>query len=479
MANGKAVLAELLKLVVAGDAEAALAMATVDPSLLDARGPNGATPILTAIYYRQEHVARALAAAKPELSLFEACALGETAKVAALLDRDPGAIASYAPDGFFPLALACYFSRQELAEMLLTRGADANQAASNPTQIRPIHSATAARNIPLARLLLSHGADANARQQRGFTPLMAAVQHGQLDMIALLLDHGADPAQPADDGQTPLAMAEAAGNAEALSLLRTAASKAASRPLGIICAIPEEIAHFGGHFAGTDERRVAGFVFRRGLLDGKPAVLVEAGIGKVNAATVATLLLERFDCRVLLFSGVAGGLDPELSVGDVVVGRRLVQHDYGALVSGTMRVYQPGAFPLPGMDDSHGYDLDAGLEAKLRPVLESVELPEMPAAVTGGAPRRPSVRWGTILTGDQFLNCGATRDRLHRDFRAQAVEMEGAAIAQVASRFGVPCLVVRSLSDLAGEESHMDFPQFCRAAAEGASILLRRVAAVL
>lgn len=250
-------------------------------------------------------------------------------------------------------------------------------------------------------------------------------------------------------------------------------------PFGLIAAIPEEIGHFGEHFAEQAATDLAGFRFRSGQLEGRPAVLVEAGIGKVNAAIVATLLIEKFGCRALLFSGVAGGLDPGLGIGDVVVGTRVVQHDYGALVGGRLTVYQPGAFPLPGVDTTHGYALDGGLERRAREVLADVTLPALSAAATGGTARQPVIRFGTVVTGDQFVNCEATRQRLHAEFAAQATEMEGAAVAQVAQRYDVPCLVVRSLSDLAGAESHMDFGAFVTVAASGAALIMRRLATVV
>jgi len=251
-------------------------------------------------------------------------------------------------------------------------------------------------------------------------------------------------------------------------------------PIGLICAIPDEIAHFGASFQETDTVTVARLIFRKGLMEGQPVVLVESGIGKVNAAVVATLLVQVFQCRALLFSGVAGGLDPALGIGDVVVATKLVQHDYGALVDQRIKTYQPGAFPLPGADETHGYYLDPGLEKSVRAALADITLPALDAAATGGEGRVPVIRYGTVLTGDVFLNCEITRDRLHREFgSALAIEMEGGAIAQVAHGFGVPCLVVRSLSDLAGAESHMDFSSFVSAAAEAAAVLIRRLIAVV
>ena len=252
------------------------------------------------------------------------------------------------------------------------------------------------------------------------------------------------------------------------------------RPLGLICAIPDEIAHFGPSFTETSTRTLAGLTFREGTLEGRPTVMVESGIGKVNAAVVATLLAEIFGCHALLFSGVAGGLDPALGIGDVVIATKLVQHDYGALIEGRIKPYQPGVPPLPGFDETHGYALSAGLEAKVRAALEGIALPPFDAKATGAEPRVPKIHFGTILTGDTFLNCEATRERLHRDFgSAMAIEMEGAAVAQVAERYGIPSLVVRSLSDLAGAESHMDFAAFCGAAAEGAAMLIGRLVGVV
>ncbi|MFV3128531.1 5'-methylthioadenosine/adenosylhomocysteine nucleosidase [Niveispirillum sp. KHB5.9] len=245
-------------------------------------------------------------------------------------------------------------------------------------------------------------------------------------------------------------------------------------PLGLICAVPEEIGHFRDEIDDRDTEELAGFRFLRGQVAGRDVVLVEAGIGKVNAAVVGTLLLHRFGVRGLLFSGVAGGLDPALEVGDVVIADRLVQHDYGALAGGRLKPYQPGVPPLPGFDDSHGYPLADGMAARIATALDGVALTGMPGSV-----RVPVWRFGTVLTGDHFLNCADTRQDLYARFQAQAVEMEGAALAQVAARFAAPLVVVRALSDLAGSDSHLDFPTFARTAAVNAAGIVRRIVPVM
>jgi adenosylhomocysteine nucleosidase len=100
----------------------------------------------------------------------------------------------------------------------------------------------------------------------------------------------------------------------------------------------------------------------------------------------------------------------------------------------------------------------------------------MPAAATGGRERRPKIRFGTILSGDQFVNAAPARLALRRRFPgALAVEMEGAAAAQIAERHGVPCVVVRAMSDLAGAASHIDFMAFLPAAGAAAAMTVRRL----
>ena len=115
----------------------------------------------------------------------------------------------------------------------------------------------------------------------------------------------------------------------------------------------------------------------------------------------------------------------------------------------------------------------------LRHVADAIDLPDLPAdLLPEAAPkawRKRRVVLGRILSGDQFINSEEVRVRLHRDFDAQAVEMEGAAVAQVGALLGLPVVVVRCLSDLAGADSHLDFPRFVKAVAPGAAMVLRQI----
>ena len=248
--------------------------------------------------------------------------------------------------------------------------------------------------------------------------------------------------------------------------------------IGLICAIPQELVDLRAALAQDRRTRVGGFDFDQGRLDQRPVVLAEAGIGKVNTATVATLLAARFEASALVFSGVAGGLDPELAIGDVVIAERAIQHDAGVIEEERLHPYQAGHVPFFNPTPRLGYDADPALLARVRARLEGLELPPLSRAA-GGTGRPPKLVYGTILAGDQFIHCETTRERLHQEFDAQAVAMEGAAMAQVAERMGVRWLEIRALSDLAGKESRFDFAAFVDQVAQSSFAVLRRLLPVL
>jgi adenosylhomocysteine nucleosidase len=244
-------------------------------------------------------------------------------------------------------------------------------------------------------------------------------------------------------------------------------------PIGLLCAIPQERAHLETLLADAQHDEHLGQRFASGRLDGRAVVLAECGVGKVNAALLATLLLQAHGCGAVIFSGVAGGLDPDLHVGDVVIGREAVQYDAGVLTRERIAPYQAGHIPFFNPTDAFGFAPPADWLARIETGLPGLVLDDVPPAVTGDAARRPNVVFGRILTGDAFVSCTATRERLHAELGGQAVEMEGAAVAQVAQRYDAPALVVRALSDLAGAESHLDFGSFLKVAAANAAAVVR------
>jgi adenosylhomocysteine nucleosidase len=248
--------------------------------------------------------------------------------------------------------------------------------------------------------------------------------------------------------------------------------------IGLICAIPQELAHLRDVLDTSRVVQAGHAEFAEGTLDGHRVVLVGAGMGKVNAAVVTTLLTDRFGCRLIAFSGVAGGLDPALSIGDVVVADRVVQSDAGMIDGERLRVYQAGHVEFFNPTERLGYSMDPELLGRVRHQLDGYVLPPLSRAA-GGQDRPPHIVYGTVLTGDQYLHCEATRVRLHGEFGGAAIEMEGGAVAQAAENFGVPWLLIRALSDLAGSDAHMDFAAFGAGVAASSAAILRRILPVL
>lgn len=248
--------------------------------------------------------------------------------------------------------------------------------------------------------------------------------------------------------------------------------------IGLICAIPQELAHLRNALTHPWGEEIARARFDKGGLDGHEVVLAGAGIGKVNTALVATLLADRFRCRVIVFSGVAGGLDPGLRIGDVVIADRTLQHDAGVIEDGRLHTYQAGHVPFFNPTDRLGYPVAPELLARVKEGLEGFALPPLSRAA-GGHDQPPRIVYGTILSGDQYLHCEATRERLHRELGGLAIEMEGGALGQVCEAFGIPWLDIRALSDLAGRDSRFDFMAFVDEVAASSAMILRRVLPVL
>lgn len=181
--------------------------------------------------------------------------------------------------------------------------------------------------------------------------------------------------------------------------------------------------------------------------------LAIGGIGKVGSAMSTTLLHEHIHPRLVIFTGVAGGLDPDLGVGDLVVGERTIQHDAGYFEAGELIHYQAGHVPFFNPTDELGFSPSPELLESVKSHLEDFE----PQPVLG---RNPRIVTDTILTGDQFVNDETTRQRLRNALGGAAVDMEGAAMAQAAATLGMDHLVIRALSDMAGGESIEDFSRF-------------------
>ena len=210
----------------------------------------------------------------------------------------------------------------------------------------------------------------------------------------------------------------------------------------IVSAMHEELSAVLALMPDEHRQAVAGREFWLGHLHGQPVVAVLSRIGKVAAATTATVLIERFAVERIVFTGVAGGLAAGVNVGDIVVADNFLQHDLDA--SPIFPRYQ---VPLYGIDR---FAADPGLAAQLAQASRSA-LPEV------------RLHRGLVLSGDRFVSTTAECRALQAALpQALAVEMEGAAIAQVCHDYGIPFAAVRTISDRADDAAHVDFTRFIR-----------------
>jgi adenosylhomocysteine nucleosidase len=240
-------------------------------------------------------------------------------------------------------------------------------------------------------------------------------------------------------------------------------------PIGIMSAMHEELAAVLQALPDEQRVRVAGRDFWQGHWHGRPVVAVLSRIGKVAAATTATALIERFGVGQIVFTGVAGGLGSGVKVGDVVLARSFVQHDMDA-----SPLFPKHEVPLYGRSRFQtDVDLSAALLSAARTVLTQVADHVGKDAVIEFALQSVRVHEGLIASGDRFVSTTAECRVLQQALpEALAVEMEGAAVAQVCADYGVPFAALRTISDRADDDAHADFSRFIREVASRYSVAM-------
>ena len=213
--------------------------------------------------------------------------------------------------------------------------------------------------------------------------------------------------------------------------------------LGIIGAMEEEVETLLSQMTEKVSKGVAGSTFYEGKLEGVDAVVVRCGIGKVNAALCAQILCDGFAVTHIINTGIAGSLCNDLDIGDLVISRDAMYHDFDCCHFG----YAPGQ--VPGLPVSFGADetlVDCAQKA-----VEQVH------------PGHSQV--GRVASGDQFVSSQTQKDAIIAKTGALCTEMEGAAIAHTAHRNGIPFVILRAISDKADNSVQMDYPAFEKQAA--------------
>lgn len=224
--------------------------------------------------------------------------------------------------------------------------------------------------------------------------------------------------------------------------------------IGIIGAMDQEIAMLLDKMTLQSEKKIANSVFFQGTLEGKEIVLLKSGIGKVNAAMSTAILHENYQPNVIINTGSAGGLDPSLSIGDLVISDRVVHHD----VDATAFDYEFGQ--VPGMP--FYYQADPKLIEIVERSVQAID--------------QVKSKQGLIATGDSFVQKPEAVQKIQDHFSdVIAAEMEAVAIAQVCYQYQTPFVIIRALSDIAGKESAQSFDQFIDQAGRHAAELIIKV----
>ena len=228
--------------------------------------------------------------------------------------------------------------------------------------------------------------------------------------------------------------------------------------LGIIGAMAVEIATLKENMEAMKESARAGMTFYEGKLRGADAVVVQCGIGKVNAAMCTQILCDCFSVTHVVNTGIAGSLLAELDIGDLVISRDAIHHDFD------LHFWGRPIGQVPGFDVT-AFPADEGM---IRRAFEAAE------AVNPG-----HTKIGRVASGDQFICSKEQKEKIIADTQGICAEMEGASIAHAAYRNGVPFVIIRAISDKADDSAEMDYPTFEAIAAQRCAQVTMAMAAVM
>ena len=223
--------------------------------------------------------------------------------------------------------------------------------------------------------------------------------------------------------------------------------------IGIIAAEQEEFESILEEMKEEDRKDIYELTFVKGKIKEKACILVKGGVGKVNAARATQILIDNFKPDYIINVGVAGGLNPMLNIGDIVIGETLVQHDFDITAFGHTKGY------IPGVGDKIYSD-----EYLINKIEEAIGNQEE---------RVYNYEKGVIASGDIFCTEIPMRDKIYAKFNAECVEMEGAAIAQVCSLCNVPFVVIRSISDTPNGKNEVAYQQFIELASKRCANILK------
>ncbi len=229
--------------------------------------------------------------------------------------------------------------------------------------------------------------------------------------------------------------------------------------VGIIGAMELEVSALKGQIKGITVKKKAGMEFCEGKIGETSVVVVRCGIGKVNAALCVQILCDDFGVSHIINTGVAGSLNNDLNIGDILISKDAVHHD----VDVTIFSYKIGEVPQLGVRE---FPADQGL-------IDAAE-----KAISENQPDL-NYRVGRVASGDQFISSSEAKDRIIKNFEADCAEMEGASIAHGAYLNGIPFVIIRAISDKADGSAEQDYPTFEKAAAAHCAKLVADMLALI
>ncbi len=217
------------------------------------------------------------------------------------------------------------------------------------------------------------------------------------------------------------------------------------KKIGIIGAMDLEVETLKGHMDHVNVTKKANMEFLEGTLNGSSVVIVKCGIGKVNAGICVQLLADLFGVTHIINTGVAGSLQAQIDIGDIVISNDALYHDMDVTALG----YPIGQIP---QIDTFAFPADETLASLAKASCEKVN-PDI------------HVFTGRVVSGDQFISSKEVKNKIIENFHALCTEMEGAAIAHASYLNGLPFVIIRAISDKADDSAEMDYPTFEKKAA--------------
>lgn len=226
------------------------------------------------------------------------------------------------------------------------------------------------------------------------------------------------------------------------------------KKVGIITAMEEEKNAIKNIMKDIKENKIYELIFLEGKINEKECVLVEGGVGKVNSSRTTQILIDKYNIEYIINVGSAGSATDELAIGDIVIGKRVVQHDFDITAFGHKKGYisNVGEYVL---SDEH-------LIKRFEDAIKELNNREI------------KIKIGTIATGDIFCTELKMKNKIREKFEADAIEMEAASIAQVCYLDSIPFIILRSISDIPNGKNEVTFEEFLDLASKRCAEILKK-----